>query len=192
MTTNDAPNRRRAAIGAVVTLLLPWVRATAAVPAVPTEVLAEQPGARLLGSGRLRVLGFAVYDARLWAATPVLAANFASLPLTLEVIYARALVGSKIVERTLDEMRLQAPVAADVAQRWRTEMAALFPDVKAGDRLSGVQRPGEGTRFFFNGSLRGEVRDADFTKLFFGIWLSPRSSQPALRDALLGLPRAPS
>ena len=46
--------------------------------------------------------------------------------------------------------------------------------------------PGVGARFFVNGALRGEPKDADFARLFFGIWLSPRSSEPALREALLG------
>jgi len=48
-----------------------------------------------------------------------------------------------------------------------------------------VQLPGQGTRFFLNGSLRGEVADADFTRLFFGIWLSPKTSEPRLREQLL-------
>jgi hypothetical protein len=41
-------------------------------------------------------------------------------------------------------------------------------------------------RFWLNGQPRGELRDAEFTRLFFGIWLSPRTSQPRLREALLG------
>ncbi len=65
-------------------------------------------------------------------------------------------------------------------------MQQILPDVKAGDRLTGVQRPGEGSRFFVNGQTSGEVRDAEFTRLFFDIWLSPRTSQPRLREALLG------
>ena len=65
-------------------------------------------------------------------------------------------------------------------------MRQIFPDVKEGDRITGVQRPGEAARFFVNGQPRGEVRDAEFTRLFFGIWLSPRTSQPRLREALLG------
>ena len=34
------------------------------------------------------------------------------------------------------------------------------------------------------------MRDAEFTRLFFGIWLSPRTSEPRLREALLGRGRA--
>ena len=48
-----------------------------------------------------------------------------------------------------------------------------------------MQRPGQSARFFFNGVLRGEVADAEFTRLFFGIWLSPNTSEPALRKQLL-------
>jgi hypothetical protein len=32
----------------------------------------------------------------------------------------------------------------------------------------------------------GEIRDAAFARLFFAVWLSPRTSEPALRSALLG------
>jgi Chalcone isomerase-like len=180
---------RRGACGALLGLALTGATAKAEAPA---EVLAELPGARVQGSGRLRFLGFSVYDIRLWATQPVPAAAVASLPLALEIEYARALVGVKIAERSLEEMRRQATIAPDVAERWLAQMTALFPDVQAGDRLTGKQRPGEATRFFFNGKLVGEVRDAEFTKLFFGIWLSPRTSEPALREALLGATRATS
>ena len=70
--------------------------------------------------------------------------------------------------------------------RWLKAMTQLFPDVRDGDRLTGVQRPGVSTRFFLNGQFRGELADAEFTRLFFGIWLSPRTSEPRLREQLLG------
>ena len=38
------------------------------------------------------------------------------------------------------------------------------------------------------GRTVGEVADAEFARLFFGIWLSPRTSEPQLRQALLALP----
>ncbi|HSQ73412.1 MAG TPA: chalcone isomerase family protein, partial [Rubrivivax sp.] len=86
----------------------------------------------------------------------------------------------------LKEMRRQAEIDADTGANWLAEMTRIFPDVNAGDRITGFHRPGTGARFFVNGRLRGEVLDADFARLFFGIWLSPRTSEPALREALLG------
>jgi hypothetical protein len=57
--------------------------------------------------------------------------------------------------------------------------------VAKGDRITGVQRPGESARFFLNGKPIGEVRDAEFARRFFGIWLAPKTSEPKLRLALL-------
>jgi hypothetical protein len=171
--------------------------AAAACPAAwslapPAALSAALPGARLQGSGRMRVFGLQVYDIRLWAgATEVTATDWARVPLALEIEYARALDGRKIAERSLAEMRRQAEIDAATGARWLAEMSTLFPDVHAGDRLAGVQHPGEGASFFFNERPHGEVRDAEFARLFFGIWLSRRTSEPALREALLGpAPRA--
>lgn len=164
--------------------------ACAAVPAqaarVPAEVAAELGSPRLLGSGRLRFLGLHVYDARLWSTQPLAGTDWHGRALALEIEYARRLDGRAIAERSLDEMRRQREIPRETAARWLERMQAVFPDVGAGDRLTGVLRPGEGARFFANGRALGEVRDAEFARLFFGIWLSEQSSQPALRQALLG------
>ena len=174
--------RRRLLIAAA---LLP-AGGTHARVAPPPEVAAELPGARTQGEGQMRFFGLRVYDVRLWAGEPASATNWAALPLALELEYARELQGAAIAERSLKEMQRQAEIAADTGARWLGAMTRIFPDVRAGDRITGVQRPGTGARFFVNGRLQGELPDADFARLFFGIWLSPRTSEPALREALLG------
>jgi Chalcone isomerase-like len=156
---------------------------------LPPELAAEFPGARLQGQGRLRFLGLRVYDAKLWVGAQAITentSNFASLPFALELDYERNLKGKQVAERSLEEMKRQGEVAEDTAKRWLATMETLFPDIKKGDRLSALNVPGMGARFFMNGNLRGDVRDADFVRLFFGIWLSPKTSEPALREALLG------
>ena len=154
--------------------------------ATAPEVEAEIPGARLQGSGTLRFLGLRVYDARLWLRGAAPGADWTAAPLALELQYARSLDGAKIAERSLTEMRRQGEIAADVAARWLGALVQLIPDVLDGDRITGVNVPGLGARFFFNGRLKCEVRDLSFARFFFGIWLSPKTSEPALRDALLG------
>ena len=160
--------------------------AAPAAPAAPAELTADLPGARLLGRGTLRFLGLRIYEARLWSGATAPAADWAAAPLALELEYARGLSGAKIAERSLTEMRRQGDIAAETAKRWLGAMTQIFPDVKAGDRITGLNLPGVGARFFVNGQLRGDVRDVDFARLFFGIWLSPKTSEPSLRDALLG------
>jgi hypothetical protein len=57
--------------------------------------------------------------------------------------------------------------------------------VKAGDRIMGVHRPGNGASFWVNGQASGEILDTEFSEMFFGIWLSPKTSEQAMRTALL-------
>ncbi len=180
---------RRLAAGALA-LAAPGLRAQPA-PTAPPEVLAALPDARLLGQGRLRYFGLHIYDARLWvgAAYPNDAPareDYARQPLALELEYARKLVGREIAQRSIDEMERAGRLPEAQAQSWLAFMSTAFPDVAAGDRITGVQFPGASTRFFVNGKPSGELQDAEFTRRFFGIWLAPQTSQPALRKALLG------
>jgi hypothetical protein len=172
---------------AVVLAGAAWPLATwAAAPAVPAEVAAELPNARLQGAGRLRYLGLKIYEARLWIGPKPIEKDWSVVPLALEVIYARKLAGEQIAVRSLTEMRRQADLSQETADRWLTGMKQTFPNVAAGDRLTGVSLPGLGARFFFNGQNKGDLRDTEFAKLFFGIWLSDKTSEPKLRQALLG------
>lgn len=175
------PSRRR-----LVAALAGWPLWTQAQsPEPPSEVAAALTQPRLQGSGRLRFLGLHVYDARLWVQPGFRAEEHAKQPLAIELEYARTLYGRLIAERSVTEMKKVGEPSAAQAEAWQAEMTRLFPDVAKGDRLTGVQRPGEPSRFFLNGQLRGEVKDPAFGPLFFGIWLSPRSSEPALRQALI-------
>ncbi len=159
--------------------------APAAAP--PRELALEWGGAHLHGRGRLRFLGLHVYDIRLWTPQPGLVPDdWPRRALALEIEYARSFSARAIAERSLDEMRRVGPLPADMGERWSRLLAQTMPDVKTGDRLTGVQQPDGLSRFFHNGERRGEVRDAEFTRRFFGIWLGETSSEPALRDTLLG------
>ncbi|MFD0666720.1 chalcone isomerase family protein [Ramlibacter sp. MAHUQ-53] len=144
-------------------------------------------GSRLQGEATLRYFGLRVYHARLWTRPGFQADQPEAQPLVLELEYLRDFAGSAIAGRSLDEMRRAGPLPEPLARRWQAEMARVFPDVKAGDRLAGLHLPGEGARFWHNGRPVGQVDDPDFGRRFFGIWLAPTTSQPALRLALLGL-----
>ena len=176
-------------------LLAAWpcvAAATRAAQPLPPELKGELDSARLLGEARLRYLGLHVYDIRLWGDAGLGGRDPVGVPLALELQYARALEGKSIAERSLKEMQGLGSIGPAQAEQWLQQMRQIFPDVNKGDRITGVQRPGEAARFFVNGQPRGEVRDADFTRLFFGIWLSPHTSQPRLREALLGTRSSPS
>lgn len=152
---------------------------------LPPEVVEALPAARLQGQGSLRMLGLRIFDARLWLDAPW-RGEAPAQPLALELRYARALSGARIAARSIQEMRGIGPFDEAQAVRWEQALRRLFPDVEAGQRLTGVWRPGAATRFAHDGRWRGQVDDEAFGPLFFGIWLSARSSEPALRERLLG------
>ncbi|MFM9916079.1 MAG: chalcone isomerase family protein [Rhizobacter sp.] len=170
-------------------------RANAAARAAlspPPEVRSELPGARLHGAGRLTFLLFHVYDARLWTGPQFDADSFFQTPLALELEYARAFDNEDVAERSIEEMRRSGFIAPEKATRWLAAMKQAFPDVAEGDRATAVQVPDVATRYYVNGKFTGEIRDAEFTRLFFGIWLSRRTSEPRLREALLAGARSGS
>lgn len=158
---------------------------TPASPVPPAHVAEAVPGAIFSGSARMRFLGFDVYDSALWVAPGFKAASYAQSALILELTYLRSLGGQAIAKRSISEMRRSGPISAEQEQRWLAAMQQSFPDVKSGDRITGVHNPVSGARFWFNGLARAPINDAEFSRLFFGIWLSPATSEPALRTALL-------
>jgi hypothetical protein len=160
-----------------------------AVSAGPEDIRIELkeflPRNRLVGKGRLTYFGFEVYDARLWAAPDFRAQDLSSQPFALELAYLRDFASADVAARSILEMRRSADVSESQAKAWTQEMLRVIPDVKKGDRIMGANKPGIGAAFLVNGKPSGEIRDVEFARLFFGIWLSPKTSEPKLRSGLL-------
>lgn len=144
------------------------------------------PGARSLGQARLVVYGFSIYDARLWAGESFAVSNYATEPFALELRYLRNFSGAMIAERSLKEMRRLGAVSDEKAVLWLDMMKKTFPDVKKGDQLIGIHRSDGSASFVLNGKPIGEVREEEFNRLFFGIWLSSKTSEPKMRNELIG------
>ena len=150
-----------------------------------TELRDLLPQHKLAGRGRLTVWGFEVYDASLWVSPGFRVDNLTALPFALELAYLRDFTNSDIAKRSIAEMRRSATVSDAQAEAWTAAMLRVIPNVKKNDRIIGVYRPGSGAAFLVNGKASGEIKDAEFARLFFGIWLSPKTSEPKVRSALL-------
>lgn len=165
------------------------VGSTAAMPATTSaDTQAPMAGLQGRGQGVMRFWGLAIYEARLWVSPGFAAQDYAALPLALELTYQRAFTAQAIAQRSIEEMRRVGNFSPEQGARWQQALQATLPDVQPGDRLMGLYRPGAGAVFQMQGRTVGEVADAEFARLFFGIWLSPRTSEPQLRQALLALP----
>lgn len=175
-------------VGEMKTSLRRLTAATAVVLAGwLTPAGANMEELRLQGAGTLRWLGLKIYEARLFAPDRLHPTQFSQQPFALELTYARDFSGGSIAEKSVDEIRRLGLGNPGQHQAWRTQMLAIFPNVKAGDRIRGIHQPGSGAQFFHNGRPIGRIDDTEFAQAFFAIWLDPRTAEPTLRQELLGL-----
>lgn len=154
-------------------------------PAQRAELQHALPQHQLIGQGRLTFWGLQVYDASLWATPRFKPDEAFGETFALELAYLRDFSSSDIAERSIAEMRRSAAIPDAQAKTWSGQLQRVLPDIKKGDRVMGLYRPGLGAQFLVNGKPAGDIADAGFARLFFGIWLSPNTSEPALRAALL-------
>ena len=141
---------------------------------------APTAGFRRWGSGEFRRFGFLVYEATLWAGGD----DPLRPPLALKLTYKRNISGRDIADASVKEIR-NLGIADDARLKgWGEQMVRLFPDVRPGDHIVGLQLP-DAARFFFNDRSIGTIDDPDFARAFFAIWLDAKTSAPDLRAALL-------
>ena len=169
--SNSLITRRR-----LVLALAAWPLASLATtgPETPTA------GFQRWGSGEFRRFGFLVYEATLWAGGD----DPLRPPLALKLTYKRNISGRDIADASVKEIRNLGVADEARLKAWGEQMAGIFPDVRPGDHILGVQLP-DAARFFFNDRSIGTIEDPAFARAFFAIWLDARTSAPDLRAALL-------
>ena len=176
---------------ATAALCLAWLCACGGVqasstPAPPVELTRELEKPVLTGSGRLRWLGITVYDVSLWTAPQFVPERFGAHAFALEIRYARTISGSTLADTSLKQMQALEVLPPARFAEWQQALKSAFPDVKPGDRLTGVHLPDKGLRLYFNGQLYKAIEDPLLSQSFFAIWLSPTTQEPRLRAQLLG------
>lgn len=147
--------------------------------ALPTAAGSLKP----VGEARLKVLFWPVYHSRLYSENG--AYQRGQRPLRLEIEYLRDITAVQLVERTGQEWQSQN-LTHENQQQWLVLLGTLWPDISKGDRLALELDADNRSRFYFNGEPLGEIADPDFGQQFLDIWLSPNTTRPELRSALIG------
>jgi hypothetical protein len=187
-STRSSATERRIAPSAAVALALALAATLASsydvnAPPLPPLVVELVPNVKVQGGGELTFLGLSVYDGYYWSPARGWAKD---APFALDLHYHRALDGAKIAERSVSEIAKLGYGTIEQRARWGREMQRVFPDVRRGDRITGVNLPGGVVRYFYNGKLIGDIADPGFAHAFFGIWLDPKTSELDFRQRLLG------
>lgn len=162
--------------------------ATAVLMATPARALDIVqnyiPEAAIVGEGRLSLVFWDIYDAKLFAPQGKWDAR---KPFALSIHYLRDIDKNDIAARTIHEMRAQGFTDEIMLATWYTQLKGIFPNVHNGTVLTALFLPEQGISFFKESQALGNVRGQQFSKLFFDIWLGEKTSEPALRRKLLGL-----
>ena len=163
-----------------------WVPHVTAATAALAPIETELPHARMAGAGTFRYFGMQIYEAQLWVGPNGYRATAAKTEkFALDLCYTRSLIGKKIATASTDEMKKLGLGTPEQHVDWQARMERIFPDVLEGTRITGIYLPQQGARFYRDGKLLGEIADPAFGHAFFAIWLDPKSTSGALREALL-------
>ena len=136
-----------------------------------------------VGEGRFSVLFWEVYDVKLFGPNGEWVTN---KPFALSIQYLRHIEGKDLAARSVEEMRKQGLKDEKILTGWYNTLKNIFPDVENGSVLTAVFVPGQHTKFFSNDQEIGIVEGDEFLNWFSGIWLSEKTSEPELRQQLIG------
>lgn len=136
-----------------------------------------------LGHATYRKLLIKVYDANLWTDESTYTLKS---PLALSLTYDVSIDSEDFVDRTIKEMAHISGKSQDELASYRPMLGTAFPSVKSGDTITALYVPGKAVTFFYNGKQTAQISGKNFAEYFFGIWLSPKTSEPSFRQAMLG------
>jgi hypothetical protein len=140
------------------------------------------PTFKLVGTATMKWLWFDIYQAKVL--TPTGTYITSQKPLSLYLIYKRAIGAEQLIQSTIDEWERQG---IDYRSEWVTLLSDIWPNVAAQDELILYVDEASISHFFYNNKFIGSIDDALFASAFTAIWLSKNTLKPALRNQLIGL-----
>lgn len=147
----------------------------------------EYPSWQSIGSAKLTVLWFDIYQAEL--SSPL--GNYEpKQPFKLSLTYLREFSSDSLIKETIKQIenlkQLDQKTWLIKKEIWGNKLKTIWPDVKANDRISFISDKQQHAHFFFNGTFVGSIEDPTFTNQFSAIWLSLNSEYPELGKQLKG------
>lgn len=142
-----------------------------------------QPALIQVGEADLDVLWFDVYLAKLYSLDGIYQPE--SFPIKLTIQYHRDITATELVEATIEQWQANGLTESEIS-RIKEHLALSWPDVNKNDTLSFIIHNDKQAEFLFNDKPFYQLEDADFSAAFIGIWLSEATTEPELRQQLIG------
>jgi hypothetical protein len=150
---------------------------------IPVTTVLNKHDLKLVGEAQFSVMFWDIYQSRLFTKS----GSFEEIDTSVifEITYQKDITKENLIDRTVEQWQkmnvLEAKYSAYVSS-----LLLLWPDITSGDSLA-LQVADESSHFYFNDNYLGSIEGQDFAQIFLGIWLSPKTTQPKLREKLLGV-----
>lgn len=139
---------------------------------------------KLIGETSFSILFWDIYQSRLFTSSGQYPVDYAEGKLVYQIDYLADITSADLVDKTVEQWQ-HLGIEESLYGEYVKPLKALWPNISEGDQLS-LLIEGDRSIFYFNEKYIGEIKSATFGPLFIDIWLSPKTSQPELRSALLG------
>jgi len=137
-----------------------------------------------VGAGTMSWMFLDIYQATLFTRDGLYSSTV--YPQALTINYLKNINKKRLIEATKEQWLLQGFENEKVAY-WLQSLDKIWPDIKSGDSLTFYVDENKKGVFYHNKALLGGINSGGFADAFLSIWLSDKTSEPTLRQQLLGL-----
>jgi hypothetical protein len=135
------------------------------------------------GEGEMTYLFWTLYRAEYFSGSP---SDTGGDPTkALRITYNKPISRQALLDATHEQWSKLGYADSQVSG-WLASLSVIWPDVEPGDQLIVLVTTGGTSEFYLSDEMIGSIADDKFGDAFLSIWLSERTSQPALRLQLLG------
>jgi hypothetical protein len=151
-----------------------------------SKVTEHFPTLIAVGRGELTWFGLSIYHASLWTATGEYQSVKDSLPIALTITYNKNIKSDALAKRTVKEWKSLGLFDDQWRKYWGQRLRQIWPNVAPGDSITTLVTANRKTRFYHNDKLLSDLADPTFGTALLSIWLDDETSEPDLREKLIG------
>jgi hypothetical protein len=159
--------------------------------AFPDRVQVDSNDLALNGLGMRKATLFKVrvYVAALYTAAPSHDPNAlisAGTPVELTLHFVRNVSVDELTNAWTEGFSRNSASQVPALKDRIAKLNGWMTDIRTGQRLTFIRRPGAGIQVDVNGAVKGTIEGDDFAKAFLAIWLGATPPNPELKSGLLG------
>jgi hypothetical protein len=138
----------------------------------------------LLGKAKFSVLFWDIYESSLFTTDGQRPFSNLCQHALFEIHYLRDISKKELIDNTVSQWQ-HLSLNENEYLAFLPLLEKIWLDINAGDRLSMLSQKGTSV-FYLNRQKIGEIESLTFAKTFLSIWLDENTSEPKLRQQLLG------